>query len=54
MIRFSCTCKDCIHNDQDGDCNSDWVTISNDTLTGGGFLPICEDYQEREDGEEDE
>lgn len=48
MIRFECNCVDCIHNDKDGDCNLDYVTISNDTLTMAGFIPTCEDYEEGE------
>ena len=49
MIRFSCTCTDCKNNDGDGGCNSDWVTISNETMTSAGFYPMCEDYEEKID-----
>lgn len=40
--------KDCKYNDGDGDCTSEWVTISNDTMTVAGFYPICQEYEEGE------
>lgn len=46
--RFNCECTDCKYNDGDGDCTSEWVTISNDTMTAAGFYPICQEYEERE------
>ena len=46
MQQISCECEECIYNDH-GDCAQDYVTISNNVLTLGGFLPICTDYRER-------
>lgn len=46
--KFVCECTDCKYNDWDGDCKSEWVTISNDTMTPAGFLPVCLEYEESE------
>ena len=46
MQQISCECEDCIYNDH-GDCAQDYVIISNNVLTAGGFLPICTDYREK-------
>lgn len=54
MMYVSCYCTDCIHNDGDGGCNEDYITINNDTMTAAGFYPMCEDYQERQEAESEE
>lgn len=48
MINCDCYCK---HN-KDGQCDKDYITISDDEMTAAGFYPICQDYEEREDFEE--
>lgn len=39
------TCK----NNKDGYCDSDYITISDMTLTAAGFIPQCEDCEEDDD-----
>ena len=51
MIRVWCECDGCVHWD-DGECSYDGVTISDRNITAAGFLPVCQDYEERD--EEDE
>lgn len=48
--RFSCECTDCKYNDGDGDCTSEWITISNNIM----FLPMCQEYEETEPQAESE
>lgn len=43
---LKCYCLDCRHNDN-GECDSERVTISNDEMTPAGFYPICQEYEER-------
>lgn len=52
MMYLKCLCTDCTHNDGDGGCTEDSITISNDNMTSGGFLPTCEDYEESWESEE--
>ena len=40
-----CYCESCKHNDGDGACELDSVTLS-DMLTAAGFLPVCQEYEE--------
>ena len=53
MMYLTCNCTDCIHNTGEDNvedyhhCKLDYLTISNDTMTSAGFLPLCEDYEER-------
>lgn len=46
MVSCDCGCK---HN-KDGWCDKDWITISDEEMTSAGFYPICQDYEERENG----
>ncbi len=40
-----CNCDSCEHYD-DGACTKDDITISDDQMTGAGFVPLCTDYVE--------
>lgn len=53
-MNVKCSCEDCKFWDMDGGdyygeggCTLPVISIS-EQLTGGGFLPICEDYKEKE------
>lgn len=47
-----CRVEDCKHHSRTGNhCTLDYITIDNDIMTSAGFLPVCEDYDEREDEE---
>lgn len=54
MMYVNCYCTDCIHNDGDGDCDQDYITINNDTMTAAGFYPMCEDYEEKKEASTNE
>ena len=51
MTTVYCDCNDCYNND-DGQCALDNISMSG-RMTGGGWLTLCNDYQEinREDFE---
>ena len=51
MQTLRCYCLECINNSY-GECEKEYVTISNDICTAAGFLPICQDYKERENKED--
>ena len=51
-----CQCESCVHWSKDGGdfideggCTLDTITVSENTATAAGFLPLCEDYEERGD-----
>ena len=46
-MKVNCECTECVHN-EDGECNYYGVTISNNNLTAAGFIPVCQDYEEKE------
>lgn len=49
MPNFFCNVKSCRYNDLDGGCKQPYgPTITEDVLTAAGFLPMCEDYKEKE------
>jgi len=54
MTTVYCDCDDCYNND-DGRCALDTISMSG-RMTGGGWLTLCDDYQEinREDFETQE
>ena len=41
-----CYCEGCKNHDDDDTCKLNSVTVSDRDLTGAGFLPICQDYEE--------
>lgn len=48
---FNCFVSSCRYNSGDGNCQHPYgPTITEDTLTAAGFLPMCRDYEEREGG----
>lgn len=44
-MTVECTCEDCKHWENNG-CKRDEIKIDDNTLTGGGYLPMCADYEE--------
>ena len=40
-----CECEECYYN-VDGECDKDYITVSNQDCTAAGFLPLCKDYNE--------
>lgn len=54
MTTVYCDCADCYNNDE-GSCALDVISMSR-RMTGGGWLTLCDDYQEinREDFEPQE
>ena len=51
---IKCNCESCRHWSTDGGdfigeggCTLDTITISDNTVTAAGCLPMCEDYKER-------
>ena len=47
-VEVRCYCSDCKHNNQDGGCEEQYITINDDEMTSGGFYPQCKDYKEKE------
>lgn len=52
MRYFRCTVEDCKYHTEDDECESDWVTISDEDMTSAGFYPMCQEYEEKEWGGE--
>lgn len=50
MPYVSCAVEHCKYN-KDGECDSNYILISDKNMTSAGFIPMCEDYEEKEDGE---
>ena len=49
MSYFTCYVESCKFNDADHECNCPYgPTIRDDVLKAAGFLPVCEDYLEKE------
>lgn len=51
---IKCNCESCRHWSTDGGdfigeggCKLDTITISDNTVTAAGCLPICEEYKEK-------
>lgn len=44
MTTVYCDCHYCYNND-DGKCELDTITMTG-RMTGGGYLTLCDDYQE--------
>ena len=54
MIRLictvtGCTVTDCKNHYGENGCIFDEVRITGDKLTAGGFLPMCEGYEEKQE-----
>ena len=46
-----CYCESCKHHDEDDTCKRDTITVSDREMTAAGFLPQCQEYKEKENGE---
>ena len=53
MQGVSCYCTSCVHWSEnggdyadEGGCTLDQISISDETLTAAGCLPLCTDYEE--------
>ena len=53
---IKCNCESCIHWSKDGGdfvneggCTLDTITISDNNVTAAGFIPMCEEYREKND-----
>lgn len=51
-----CQCESCVHWSKnggdfvnEGGCTLDTITISDDNVTAAGFIPMCEEYREKND-----
>jgi len=49
-MKVSCYVKSCKYRDENGWCGKDWITVSDEEMTAAGFYPICQDYEEKENG----
>jgi len=55
-MRVKCNIDYCRHYDKkggnyenEGGCTLEEISISDDTYTAAGFVPMCDDYEEREE-----
>lgn len=46
-----CYCEGCKHHDEDDTCKLDTITVSDREMTAAGFMPLCQEYEEEENGE---
>lgn len=45
-----CYCEECKNHDgEDDSCKLNSITVSNREMTAAGFLPLCQEYEERDD-----
>lgn len=52
-MRVLCYVESCKnHNNDEGYCMLETISISEDKLTAAGYLPMCDDYKERDDDEQ--
>ena len=53
MIQYiKCDVDCCVHNDGNRNCTIPVLSIDLE-ITASGFYPICQDYEEKEEGEEE-
>lgn len=53
-MMFNCYVTDCKWNKNGEDCTCPYgPNISDKMLTAAGFMPMCEDYEERKGGKND-
>ena len=53
MPRVTCYCYDCRYYDENGDwCGKDFIAVMNERKTVPEKLPVCQDYEEREEDDE--